>query len=325
MPVTSTLDAGRVTGWTNVAGRTVSIPVEAFRAEDLAADLSMTAQVNAPVTVKLADATLANPDRTTKATISVPPNTPSGAYDVVIRASDGSRTRSVTVRLKVDSDRPVAAIPAVTLPVGSTFQTTSFLARARWGAATDASNPISGYQASWRVNGGTLVVAGLARRVEAHARPDIHDQRPVRAAGPGQGRGRQLGLVGHPAHSSDRRRAGHERVDRPVGNLAINDQLELLAGHGDLRQGGRRDADPHVHRPDRSPGCRPSARAAAAARVYIDGSLFTTVSQYRADPGYRKVVFERSWVSSGTHTIRIEVVGTSGRPRVDLDALVVIR
>jgi hypothetical protein len=62
-----------------------------------------------------------------------------------------------------------------------------------------------------------------------------------------------------------------------------------------------------------------------AARVYIDGTLVGTVSQYRADPGYRKVVFERSWLSSGTHTIRIEVVGTSGHPRVDLDALVVIR
>ena len=149
------VDAGRVSGWTNIAGRTVSVPVQAFRARGLRGQPRATAQVRSPVTVKLGDATLTNPVRTTKATITVPPNTPSGAYDVVIRASDGGRTRSVTVRLKVDSDRPVAAAPAVTLPVGSTFRTTSFLARARWAAATDASNPISGYQASWRINGGS--------------------------------------------------------------------------------------------------------------------------------------------------------------------------
>jgi hypothetical protein len=62
-----------------------------------------------------------------------------------------------------------------------------------------------------------------------------------------------------------------------------------------------------------------------SARVYLDGALFGTVSLYRADPGYRRVVFERSWTTSASHTIRIEVVGTSGHPRVDLDALVVIR
>ena len=266
------VDAGRVSGWTNIAGRTVSVAVDAFRAEDFTGALAMTAQVKAPVTVKLADATLPDPERATKATITVPPSTPSGTYDVVIRASDGTRTRSVTVRLKVDSDRPVAAVPAVTVLAGSTFQTTSFRARTRWAAATDASNPIAGYQASWRVNGGTLVVAGIAGRLHPHRRPHVHDQRPVRAPGPGQGRGRQLEPVVAPASDLDRGRAGHERVHRPDGNVERHEQHELLGWQLDLRQGGRRQAHPPVHRSRCLVGHRPGPTR-GSAKVYIDEVL----------------------------------------------------
>lgn len=57
-----------------------------------------------------------------------------------------------------------------------------------------------------------------------------------------------------------------------------------------------------------------------AARVYIDGVLAETVDLYAPATAYRQVVFARSWASAGSHTIRVEVVGTPGRPRVDIDA-----
>ncbi len=245
------VDAGRVTGWTNVAGRTVSVPVETFRAEDFAGDLALTGQVKAPVTVTFGHPTLTNPDRATKATITVPPNTPSGAYDVVIRASDGSRTRSVTVRLKVDSDRPVAGVPAVTLPVGLDVPD-DLVPRPR---------PVGRRQPTPPTRSRATRRAGASTAAPGHRRPrsprrkrtldrtfttSAQYELRVRA----KDAGGQLELVGTDAHRVDGRRPGHERVDRPVGNVAIHDQLELLAGHGDLRQDGGRDADPHVHRPD---------------------------------------------------------------------------
>ena len=317
------VDAGRVTGWTNIAGRTVSVGVETFRAEDFGGDLALTGQVRAPVTVKFADVSLANPVRATKATITVPPNTPSGAYDVVIRASDGARSRSVTVRLKVDSDRPVTSVPAVTLPVGSTFQTTSFLARARWGA-TDTSNSISGYQASWRVNGGSwsspASLAASKRTLDRTFTTSADYELRVRAkdaAGnwspwasmPTVSTGVAQDTSGSIARSGAWRSASNSSYSRSTAIYARTAGATLTRTFT-----GRTVAWISAVGPSRG-----------AARVYIDGSLFATVNQYRADPGYRKVVFERSWVSSGSHTIRIEVVGTSGHPRVDLDALVVIR
>ena len=44
-----------------------------------------------------------------------------------------------------------------------------------------------------------------------------------------------------------------------------------------------------------------------------------------ADPKFRVVGFSTSWASYGSHTIKLVVVGTSGRPRVDLDAFEIVR
>jgi hypothetical protein len=53
--------------------------------------------------------------------------------------------------------------------------------------------------------------------------------------------------------------------------------------------------------------------------VYIDGVKKATVDLYAAGTHYRQVVYQTSWASPGTHTIKIRVLGTSGRPRVDFD------
>jgi hypothetical protein len=62
-----------------------------------------------------------------------------------------------------------------------------------------------------------------------------------------------------------------------------------------------------------------------AVRIYIDGSLAATVDLHAASVQTRFVAFSKTWASTGYHTIRVEVVGTNGRPRVDLDAFEVLR
>ncbi len=58
-----------------------------------------------------------------------------------------------------------------------------------------------------------------------------------------------------------------------------------------------------------------------AMKVYVDGVFVATVDLYAASASYRSVAYARTWSGLGTHTIRIVVVGTAGRPRVDLDAI----
>ncbi|HET9681852.1 MAG TPA: glycosyl hydrolase family 18 protein [Candidatus Limnocylindrales bacterium] len=60
-------------------------------------------------------------------------------------------------------------------------------------------------------------------------------------------------------------------------------------------------------------------------KVYVDGTYLTTLDLSSATVRYRAVAWERRWSVSGTHTVRLVVVGTPGRPRVDVDAFVVLR
>ncbi len=62
-----------------------------------------------------------------------------------------------------------------------------------------------------------------------------------------------------------------------------------------------------------------------SAKVYIDGTLVATISLNASTTSFGRVVFAKTWASSGYHTIRIVVVGTAGHPRVDVDAFEVLR
>lgn len=61
-----------------------------------------------------------------------------------------------------------------------------------------------------------------------------------------------------------------------------------------------------------------------SANVYVDGALQATVDLHSKTTIPRQMVFTKTWTSSGRHTVRIVALGTSGHPRVDVDALVVL-
>jgi hypothetical protein len=60
------------------------------------------------------------------------------------------------------------------------------------------------------------------------------------------------------------------------------------------------------------------------ARVYVDGAYERTVDLGRATSASRLIMVLRSWPVAGRHTLEIRVVGTAGRPRVDVDAFVIV-
>jgi hypothetical protein len=61
------------------------------------------------------------------------------------------------------------------------------------------------------------------------------------------------------------------------------------------------------------------------ASVYVDGVLATTVDLEASSDSARRIVYRRHWSSAGSHTIRIVVAGTVGRPVVSLDGFVRLR
>ena len=61
------------------------------------------------------------------------------------------------------------------------------------------------------------------------------------------------------------------------------------------------------------------------ARVYVDGVYVQTIDLYRSTSRSKVVLFSRSWSTPGLHSVKLLVSGTSGRPRIDVDAFPVIR
>jgi hypothetical protein len=68
-----------------------------------------------------------------------------------------------------------------------------------------------------------------------------------------------------------------------------------------------------------------TSRRGGRARVYIDGRYVDTISLYSSRAVSRKVVFRRRWGSTRFHTIAIRSVASAARPRVSVDAFVVLR
>lgn len=60
-----------------------------------------------------------------------------------------------------------------------------------------------------------------------------------------------------------------------------------------------------------------------SAEVWVDGRKVATVSTYAATKVNRSVVW-RTNLAPGTHTVRVVNLATAGRPRIDLDAAVLL-
>jgi hypothetical protein len=67
------------------------------------------------------------------------------------------------------------------------------------------------------------------------------------------------------------------------------------------------------------------ARTRGKVKVYVNGIYQATVDLYRSSTQYRVLAWQKTWSTSASRTIKLVVVGTSGRHRVDLDGFVVVR
>ncbi|MEU6774171.1 N-acetylmuramoyl-L-alanine amidase [Streptomyces sp. NPDC046759] len=66
------------------------------------------------------------------------------------------------------------------------------------------------------------------------------------------------------------------------------------------------------------------ASTSGQAYIYVDGAKVTTVDLKSATTLYRQAIWTKTWSSSAKHTLKIVVVGTSGRPTVTTDGIATI-
>jgi hypothetical protein len=61
------------------------------------------------------------------------------------------------------------------------------------------------------------------------------------------------------------------------------------------------------------------------AAVYVGGTKVATVDLYAPTTRYRQVVFTKTWTTSASRTVTIKALGTPGRPRIDVDGILLVR
>ncbi|PZG84904.1 N-acetylmuramoyl-L-alanine amidase, partial [Streptomyces sp. NTH33] len=67
------------------------------------------------------------------------------------------------------------------------------------------------------------------------------------------------------------------------------------------------------------------AATSGQAHIYVDGTKTATVDLKSATTRYRDAIWTKTWSTSAKHTIKVVVVGTSGRPAVTTDGIVYLK
>ena len=194
-----------------------------------------------------------------------------------------------------------------------------------WGATTDAGSGLAAYQLERRIGtGGWTAVASptaLSRSLRLNAAFGSRVQFRVRAidnagnAGPWR-----TGLPFTPTKVRPSRAAGVTLAGawtwgRCGACLGTKSRYARRAhARATLRTSGLAIAWVTVVGPTRG-----------SARVAADGVVIGTYSTHASVGATLRVIAARSFPSARVHTFRLDVVGTAGHPRVDIDVFIVLR
>ncbi len=306
------------------SGATVQVPVYVVRAEDVTADVAVSVTAPPGFGATLSTPVVGPAGGTAALTVVIPPSQASGTYELQLTGAIGDSIRRVTVGIRVDGDVPTGPAPRLAPLKGSRFDTTSYLARVGWAAATDPTSPIGKYQA--QVRAGT----------EAWSTPSttgpttLFVERRVQVGPAYAIRARAFDAAGNASAWSE---------VSPLTSWVVQDGSGLLARTGTWRRSYSTAMSGGSTWYARAKGASlalsftgrglavvmPYGPGRGRAQIWVDGSPAGTVDLYRSTTSVRRIVLSRSWASSGSHVVKVVVLGTSGRPRVDVDAFLVIR
>ena len=308
------------------AGGTVTLPITITRTpthfESL--DLSAVTPSGFPVALDKPNLTGFTANAAT-VTVTVPPSLPAGSYPVVVTAAEGTRTRNATIQIVVENDPPTAAPPAATpFYKAVTAGAATVPVRVVWPAATDPSSKIAGYELEysydlgpWQPSGTATGAATAVIRTVAlnHAhRFRIRARDAVGIWSPWvEGPILRLGIV-QDTSSAMKYSTGWYR------------SASIYASGGSTRYTTRRNASVRLTMFARTLSIvAPVGPNRGTANIYVNGAYEATISLYWKVGVSRRIVWTKTFDADGLRTLEIRANGTAGRPRVDVDAVLVGR
>jgi subtilisin len=253
--------------------------------------------------------------------LTVPP-LPEGSYTATVSGSALDRARSTTASFLVDGTPPTVSVPRVHLR-GPWVGQRTVPVRVTW-SGRDFAAGVGQYLIERSIDGKPWVeVARVGGATTAITRSlaDGHRYRYRVAA-----------------------------IDR-VGNVSgwsTGETFRLIRVEGESRSVSHTASWTRVRRAASSGGASIASSASGAkarltvdareiawiagtdddggrATIYADGVRLATIDQYRSVGGARTVVFVRDWGTRAKRRLIFSVEGTTDRPKVDFDAVIILR
>jgi subtilisin family serine protease len=311
---------------TNETGASWTLPLAMNQAATFIEPISLSvARAEAPLAVALTGPTaLSGTAGASALAVTVPPATPSGTYDVVVRAAYRTlRVHELKLAVVVENEPPVSRAPVASLRSGTRASLSSVPLRLAWSPAADQS-PIVRYQLGETAPGGTpkavLTTSPTTRTATRMIPFSTSRSYAVRATDlPGNvgawavAAPVQVRVVSESSTAVRRSSSWlrYSATDALGGRFLYADRAGAWMKYTFTGSGiavvGRRG-------PTRG-----------KAEIRIDGVLVRTVSAYASTQSGRWLLFAAAVDPSRSHTIEVRVLGTRGHPRFDVDAFLVLR
>jgi beta-N-acetylhexosaminidase len=220
-----------------------------------------------------------------------------------------------------DHNPPNVEPPVSTLPAGVTLGSTTAPVRTAW-SATDGCR-IAAYALQRRTGTGGWVTQALPGSLTTSLVQGLHFGIRYRfAATATDGAGNVSDQAFGPSFRVRRIQERDSAIRYRGGWQLTADQLASGDGLASSTRAGATATFTFTGSSVSWVAVRGPARGSAA--VYVDGTFAGKVSLHSTARHDRSVVFARSWSASGAHRIRVVNLGTSGHPRVDVDAFVAL-
>jgi hypothetical protein len=244
--------------------------------------------------------------------------------DAIVTAQALGVSAAMPITVVADTFPPSASAPTVGLSVGRTIGAAGVPVLVSWPAATDLGTGVAAYELESSTDGAAWVPVALPTPLGRSATVTLPRNRTYRF---------QLRAIDASGN------AGAWAVG-PAFRLAVAQETTraLTFVRGTWNRISSTSYDRVNARSTRTSGgvarftftgtgiawvaARSPVRG--TARVSIDGGTATTVDLHRTSAIARQMVLTKTWPTAGTHTIEIRALGTSGHPRVDIDAFVVL-
>jgi Concanavalin A-like lectin/glucanases superfamily len=257
------------------------------------------------------------------------PGRPAGAYRFearylgdsdVFEPSSAAADLTVTGSSDPDTTPPIATAPSHRFVTGTAISSGRTTVRLGW-TGSDATSGIARYELVQQTDGGTWTTVSTSLtstsldRALAHGHTYRFRVRAIdRAGNPSSWVSGPTFRIAHYGETSTRLRYS--------GTWAITRSTAFWGGQAKASSSAGARATISVTGRSVEWVAR-KAPTRGKAQVYVNGVLKATVDLYASSYQNQRVVWAANWSTSATRTVSIRVLGTSGRPRVEVDAIVV--